>query len=249
MTADSATFAWLVLLCVPLLALTRWLSLHLQGLGLLLSGSQQTALLLHYLVLLPGILLHEASHWVAAKLVGVKTKSISLRPKSRSGGSVRFGSVTVVKSDPFRESWIGLAPLLTGTAAILALARWQFGIESVSPLTLQGIADTLAASLKAPDALLGVYLIFAVSNAMWPSESDRQPWGMVVLLLGLGAGIFYVAGLIPQLAAGVGQWVRTAVDYLAFAFALAVSVDIPFALLILLAEKTAERALGRHVEY
>ncbi len=249
MTADSAPWAWLLLLSAPLLVLTRWLSLHLQGLGLLLSGSQQTALLLHYLVLLPGILLHEASHWVAAKLVGVKTKSISLRPKTRRGGSVRFGSVTVAKSDPFRESWIGLAPLLTGTAAILALARWQFGIESVSPLTLEGISETLAASMQAPDALLGLYLIFAVSNAMWPSESDRQPWGLVLLFLALGAGIFYVAGLVPQLAAGLGQWLLTAVSYLAFAFALAVSVDIPFALLILLLEKAGERALGRHVEY
>ncbi len=249
MTSDWAPLAWLAALSVPLFFLTRWLSLHLQGLGLLLSGSQQTAMLLHYLVLLPGVLLHEMSHLLAARLVGVKTRSISLRPKARRGGNIRFGAVTVAKSDPFRESWIGLAPLLTGTAAILLLARWQFGVESLPALNPEGIGQTLVSSLQAPDALLGLYLIFAISNAMWPSESDRQPWAAVLVFLALAAGMVYVAGLLPQILVELKRWVLTGVTHLAFAFGLAVSVDIPFALLILVVEKAGGRMLGRHVEY
>jgi hypothetical protein len=249
MAADWAPLAWLVVLLVPLLLLTRWLALHVQGLGLLITANQETAMILHYLILLPGILLHELSHLLAARLVGVKTKGMSLRPKARRGGSIRFGAVTVAKSDPFRESWIGLAPLLTGTAAILLLARWQLGVESLPPLAPESILQTVVSSLRAPDALLGLYLIFAIGNSMWPSESDRQPWGAVLLFLALAAGIVYVAGLLPQLLVGLKEWTLAAVTYLAFAFGLAVSVDVPFALLILMLEGIAARMLGRHVEY
>ena len=45
------------------------------------------------------------------------------------------------------------------------------------------------------------------------------------------------------------QWALTGVTYLAFSFGLALSVDIPFALLILAFEKLGERILHRRVEY
>jgi len=250
--------AWLAILLVPLFLCTRWLSQHLQGVGLIFSGSEETAMLLHYLVLLPGIVLHEVSHLVAATLVGVKTRSLSLRPKARRNGAVRFGAVSVAKSDPFRESFIGLAPLLTGTAAILLLARWQFGlvlrpaaagIEALPALSLGAVLQILRSALQAPDALLGLYLIFAIGNAMWPSESDRQPWAVVLLFLALTSGAVYVTGLLPAIPAGLEQWAVTAATYLALAFALAISVDIPFAVFLLVVEKIGERVVGRHVQY
>jgi len=48
---------------------------------------------------------------------------------------------------------------------------------------------------------------------------------------------------------GPAQWIRTAIKYLAFAFALSVVVDAPFAVAVLVLEKTGERMLGRHVDY
>jgi hypothetical protein len=133
--------------------------------------------------------------------------------------------------------------------AILLLARWRFGVESLPPLTTDGIRQTLVASLQAPDALLGLYAIFVIGNSMWPSESDRQPWGAVLLFLALAAGIVYASGLLPQVLLGAKDWLLRAVTYLALAFGLAVSVDVPFALLVLVLEKAGERLLGRHVEY
>ncbi len=249
MAAEWTPLAWLAVLLVPLLMLTRWLSRHLQGIGLLYSADPQMALLTHYLVLLPGILLHELSHVAAARLVGVKTRGFSLGPKAQRGGSVRFGAVTVAKSDPFRESWIGLAPLLAGSAAILLLARWQIGVESLPDLRLDAVWQTLVSSVQAPDALIWLYLIFAISNAMWPSESDRQPWGPVLLFVVLITGAVYLSGLLPQLPVELKRWILTAVTHLTFAFALAVSVDILFALLLVALEKVGERLLQRHVEY
>jgi len=245
MASDWMALAWLAALFVLLLFLKRWLSQHLQGLALLLSGDQQIATLLYYLVLLPGIVLHELSHVLAAELVGVKTKRISLRPTAKRGGRVRFGAVTVGPSDPIRESWIGLAPLLSGSALILLLARWQFGVEPMPVLD----PDVLLSCLQAPDAWLWLYLVFAISNAMLPSESDRQPWRPVLLFLALITGVFYVSGLAPQIPETLKQWALMGVTHLALAFGLALGVDILFATLIFVLEKLGERILHRYVEY
>jgi hypothetical protein len=182
-------------------------------------------------------------------MVGVKIRSVSLRPKARRGGSVRMGAVTVAQSDPLRESWIGLAPLLTGTVAILMLARWQFGIQTLPDLSLGGVAQTLVQSFQAPDALVGLYVIFSISNSMWPSESDRRQWGVVLAFLALSAAIVYVMGVLPQIPGGLAEALATAADYLAFAFALSVTVDVPVALGILALEKIGQHLLGRRVEY
>ncbi len=249
MESAWAPLVWVALLSVPLFLLTRWLSLHLQGLGLLFSGNDQIALLLHYLVLLPGVLLHEASHLLAARLVGVRIRSVSLRPVARRGGSIRMGAVTVAQSDPLRESWIGLAPLITGVAGILLLARWQFGIESPPALTVEGVLSTLSASLQAPDALVGLYVIFSLSNSMWPSESDRRQWGVLLLVVALAVSSAYVVGLFTPIPSELARGVTAAAEYLAFAFALSVAVDVPVALAIVGFEKVGERILGRRVEY
>jgi hypothetical protein len=245
---DWTPLAFLAVILIPLSMLTRWLSRHLQGVGLLFTGDYHAALLIHYLVLLPGIALHELSHWVAARLVGVRTRGISLQPQA-TRGSVRFGAVRVARSDPFRESWIGAAPLLTGIAAILLLARWQFDMEMLPLLKPATIWETLVSSLHAPDVLVWLYLIFAISNAMWPSESDRQSWWSVALLLALAAGALYLSGWLPSIPRGFQRWVLTAITYLGFAFALAVVVDIVFAVFLFLLEKAGERLLHRHVEY
>jgi len=84
---------------------------------------------------------------------------------------------------------------------------------------------------------------------MLPSESDRRPWWPVLLFLALAAGLFYVSGLAPHIPATLKQWVLAAVTYLAFAFGLAISVDVPFVLLIFALEKLGEALLHRRVEY
>ncbi|GAF95383.1 unnamed protein product, partial [marine sediment metagenome] len=71
---------WLVISLVPLFFMKRWINRHIQGLGLLLMGDNETATLLYFVLLLPGILIHELSHWLAAKLLGVRTGKISLWP-------------------------------------------------------------------------------------------------------------------------------------------------------------------------
>jgi hypothetical protein len=249
MATDWTPLIWLAALIIPLLVVKRWLSRHLQGIGLLLSGDAETATLVHYLILLPGIVLHEFSHYLAAKLVGVKTAGISLKPQAKRGGNIRLGAVKVKKADPFRESWIGLAPLISGSIAILLLARWQFGVEALPILHPEAVAKTFVSSLQRPDALLWLYLIFSISNAMLPSESDRQAWVSVLLFLGLAAALVYVSGVTVQMPVSLKRSLLTGVTYLAFTFGLALMVDLPVALALFLLEKLGEAVLHRHVEY
>ncbi len=249
MATDWTPLLWLAILFFPLLLVKRWLSRHLQGVGLLLSGDQETATLVYYLILLPGIVLHEGSHYLAAKLVGIKTAGFSLRPQAKRGGNIRLGAVKVRKADPFRESWVGLAPLIGGSIAILLLARWQFGFGALPALRPWAVIQTLFASLQRPDALLWLYLIFCISNAMLPSESDRRAWMSVLLFLGLAAVFLYLSGVTIQIPPSLKRSFWTGVSCLAFTFGIALAVNLPIALALLLLEKLAETVLRRHIEY
>jgi len=249
MGSEWTPLLWLIVLFAPLLSVKRWLSRHLQGIGLLFFGNQEGATALHYIVLLPGVVLHEFSHWLAAKLVGVRTAGISLMPQVKRGGTIRLGAVQVGKSDPLRESWIGIAPFIGGTVAILLLATWQFGVELQPTLSLEMVLHTMVSSWRAPDALLWLYLLFSISNAMLPSESDRQPWLSALLFLGVAAAIIYIAGVAVPIPAKVKEWVLTGATYLAFSFGLVLAVDIPVAFLLLFIEKLGGALLGRRVQY
>ncbi len=249
MLGDWTPLFWLIVLFAPLLSVKRWLSRHLQGVGLLFFGNHEGATALHYLVLFPGVVLHEFSHWLAAKLVGVRTAGISLMPRVQRGGTVRLGSIKVGRSDPLRESFIGVAPFIGGTVAILLLASWRFGVELQPALSLQSVLETMASSLQAPDALLWLYLLFSISNAMLPSESDRQPWLSALLFLGVVAAIVYISGVSVRIPVQVKEWVLTGATYLAFAFGVVLAVDIPVVLLLMVVEKLGGALLGRRVQY
>jgi hypothetical protein len=71
----------------------------------------------------------------------------------------------------------------------------------------------------------------------------------VLLFLARAAGLVYLTGLLPQIPVSVQRGFLAGVTYLALAFGVAVSVDIPVALLILALEKLSETLLHRHVEY
>jgi hypothetical protein len=247
------SLAWLVLLFVPLLFMQRWINRHLQGLGLLLLGEGDLHLVLYYLLLLPGILLHEGSHWLVATLLGVKVSRISIGPARKGEGQVRFGSVQVARTDPLRDSLIGLAPLIAGSLAVLLIAHRGFGLpfspHLSPPQQLRQVVVNLMDYTTAPDALLWLYLIFAISNAMLPSESDRQPWLPLIVYLGFLAALYYLVAGVPRMPEGVVSLVRRGLDHLSLAFGLTVLVDLPCIGVLYLLETVVGSLRGQRVEY
>jgi len=244
-----STVLWLVGLFAALVLVNRWLTEVLHRVGFLFFGGDEGAVVLFCILLLPGVVLHECSHWLAATLLDVPTKGMTLLPHIRKGGEVQLGSVNVRRSDAVRESLIGLAPLLVGAITILLLARWRLQVSLPQPFNAGALLRALADSLQSPDALLWLYVLFAVSNAMLPSESDRQPWLPVLVFTGLLAAAVYLSGLVRQVPASVRDWLATGAAYITFVFALAVAVDIPVLLFLLGLEKAGEVLLQRKVEY
>jgi len=244
---------WLAATLAPLFFMKRWINRHIQGLGLLLVGDNEAAMFLYFVLLLPGILIHELSHWLAARLLGVRTGKISLWPSKMRGNQMRMGSVRVARTDPFRSSLIGVAPLISGSLAVLIIGQLILGLGDLGEVLLNGewepLWESILAHLQAPDFWLWLYLIFATSNAMLPSETDREPWKPVLLFISLAALLFYLTGWVSQMPEAVTTASVTGLSYLAYAFSLTVLVDAIFIAVIAILEALASRLTGKRVEY
>lgn len=243
---------WLAVTLILLLLVERWIHRHLQGIMLLLTGDPDAAVVLYAMPLLPGIILHEFSHAFAAILLGVRVGRISIQPK-RAGQRIQLGFVPVEKTDVVRASLIGLAPLLAGSAAILLIGYWVFGISTVGAALVAGdwanLTTGLLRALKASDAWIWAYVIFAVGNTMLPSRADRQAWTPVILFLLLIGVLIWAVGLGPAVVEGLSEPITTALHWQATMCTLTIAVDLPFILLLALGEKLLERIKGMKVEY
>lgn len=217
---------WLAVTLVLLVVMTRWFGTQLRGLVFLITANPTAALYVYFALLLPGTLTHELSHYAVAKLLGVRTGKLTLGPKPRGSNMVQFGALEYQRPDAVRESLIGLAPLLVGSALVLFLADWRLGLD---PGILSGLGDLpgrLDQVMSSPDAWLWIYLITAISNAMLPSEADRRGWqtfGLYVLVIG---AILYFAGFLSTPSPQVVALVTRFASALSFAFTLTILLDI-----------------------
>lgn len=248
-------FIWFAFAFPVLLMFQRWIHQHLRGLALLISNKQNWAIILYALILFPGVLLHELSHWFMALLLGVRTGAISLIPKPGRDGSIQLGYVEYYKGSnlgPIRESLIGGAPLIAGTTVILLIAFHIFGVGDLAVAMQSGDIDQFTVALgqlfTTADFLVWLYLIFAVSNAMMPSASDRKAWPAFLTVIGLFVLILYaVDGEL--VVSGLSRPVSTLFGFLAIAFSLAIGVDFVFMILIALAEQFISRIRGVELVY
>jgi len=236
-----------------LIPIQRYLFRHLQGFLLLVSRRQSVALYLYALLFFPGVVLHETSHWLTARVLGVGTRRLSLLPSRQRGGRMRFGYVETEASDPFRSSLIGVAPLVTGTLACLLLAGEVLGLAPAGErLVLGDWSGGLAAlgqSIARPDALVWLYLCFAISNTMLPSASDRRAWLWPLgLMAAAGLGL-YAAGLGPDTAAWLTPWLERLSLRLTAVLGLTAALDLMLIPPVLLLEWLTARLVGLRIEY
>lgn len=223
------------LLVVLLYLLQRRISRSLQMIGVLLFDSGNAGMVVLWFALLPGIILHEASHWLMAQLLGIPTGRLRLSPAMQARQIV-LGSVEVKRADPLRDSLIGLAPFLAGTLALLAIG---YGVFDAAGLGLAwenndwtGLWATLSAARLANDAWLWIYLVFAVSNAMMPSPSDRESWRLLLFYVALIALIMLLFGWFPAIPATWIAFINAALRTLTYALALALLIDVVVAALL-----------------
>jgi hypothetical protein len=238
---------------IPLLLLKTWITRHLQGLGILLWGDSDMAMLLYFLVLLPGIVLHELSHWSFAKVMGVKTGKMEIWPSKKARGRIRLGSVRIGRADHVRASLIGLAPFITGCLAIYLIGDQILHVSDLIDPLLKGDIPSLQNNLPgytyASDFWIWLYIIFSISNTMFPSESDRGAWWPVVATLGGIAALGYALGVIESIPPDITQAVLDLIGYLANAFALTVMANLVFVVVIAVLEMLVGALKGSQIEY
>ena len=181
---------WFVLTLLPLVFLQRLLHREIQAVFLILSRSERFTVTLFSIIFLPGVLLHELSHYGIAVLLGVKAARFSLIPQVLEDGRLQLGYVETVKTDFARDSLVGAAPLIVGGGFVAFVA--------LVPLHLQPMWDVLrngqlglfwfgiTGLFTIHDFPLWFYLTFAVSSTMLPSQSDRHAWlplGVTIAIL------------------------------------------------------------------
>lgn len=247
---------WAALGLICLLFMQRWIHAHLHGVSLLLVGRPEWAVVVYAVILFPGVLLHEVSHWLVANLLGVRTGGMSLIPRRQSDGSLQLGYVEYYKSarvGPIRESLIGAAPLVAGTVAILLIGRHVFSVTSLGDAIRAGdiaiLAGAMAELLAIPNVLVWIYLIFAISNAMLPSRSDRHAWPAFLAIMGIVSLVIAFLGRNTALFDNLARPVSILFGYLGTAFSLAIAVDLLCMIGIALAEWILSRLRGASVVY
>jgi hypothetical protein len=256
MNANLMPLFWVAIAFPVLLLMQRWIHTHLHGLALLLTGKAERAMVIYAIILLPGVLLHEVSHWLVATLVGVRTGSFSIIPRTESDGTVQLGYVEYYKGrtlGPIRESLIGGAPLVIGTAVILLIGLRIFGVDNLLAAIQSGDIDNLVLALtevfNTNDFLAWLYLLFAISNAMMPSRSDRRAWPAFALIMGGLALVLYVLGVQKIIIAEVTDVATIVFGYLGLALSMSIGVDILFILVIAALEGLTGRIRGVSVVY
>lgn len=226
---DALDGLWLIfLLLVPLLFLQRSLHREIQAILLLLTRRSDIALTIFAILFFPGVLLHESSHWLMARMLRVKTGRFSLIPKPMPNGRLRLGYVETATPDILRDAMIGVAPLLAGGAFVIFAGAFQLNLAAFWENFQEDISNIrlLKALLNQPDFWLWFYLVVTVSSTMLPSAADRKAWLPVGIFLGilLAISIFAGAGdwLLDHLANPIGK----AFNVLALIFGISMGVHL-----------------------
>ncbi len=222
----------LLLLALALFALA-WLSgqvsVRTQMVVYYASSSLDLATVAIFLLLLPGVFVHELSHWLVARMVGLRVSRFRVWPK-RHKDRIGLGSVSVQRGGTWRDSVVGMAPLISGSVLLALTGSAVFQSDLLLGQLAQGrLLATLGAffdALARPDAALWAYILFVVGNSMMPSRSDRQPLRPLLLYLAMAALIYAVVGLpIDPITALLG-WLIPAIQLLVGSLLFVILLDI-----------------------
>ena len=241
-------FFWFVLMLVPLIILQRLLHREIQAVFLILTRNAQITMGVFQFIFLPGVLLHETSHFLMAKLLRVPTGRFSILPKPLPDGRLQMGYVETAKADIVRDSLIGAAPLIIGTLFVAYAAIYQLEMRVLWDVLRDGKFNLFWMGVRAlpnvQDFYLWLYLTFAVSSMMMPSESDRHAWLELVISVGVLFSIALLIGAGPWMLNNVAPLISNFLSSVAVIFGLSSVVHVVLVLPTALVHKLLTRITG-----
>ncbi len=245
------TFLYLLLLMVPLSYLQRFLQREIQAILLLITRQPEISMALFSLMFLPGVLLHEVSHFIMAHLLGVRTGRFSIIPKKLEGGRIQLGYVETASSDFFRDALIGVTPLVTGGIFVAYAGVSRLGLNTIWENLTQGQISSINLALKSvvdkPDFWLWFYLIFAVSSTMMPSSSDRRAWLPLISVVVILFGLVLIVGVGPWILTRFGSALKAALDAITMVLGITVLIHLILVPPAWLIRKIISRMVGLQV--
>ncbi|MFW5703676.1 MAG: hypothetical protein ACOCXQ_02475 [Patescibacteria group bacterium] len=161
--------------------------ISIQRLALLLysvTKSQSITNLFISVIFFPGTLIHETAHLVAALVLLLPVRGMTLIPEW-DDQSIKLGHVTYVRKDPIRGILVGIAPLFGGVGIVWLLLQVEWFATGLIP------------------AVVFWYLMFTISSNMFSSKQDLVDaiYLIPILLVGILA-LYLFGGSIPALVRG-----------------------------------------------
>jgi hypothetical protein len=235
---DYNNLIWLLLLLGPFLFIQRWVHQEIMAVLLLLTRRQDISLIIFSLIFFPGVFLHETSHYLIARFLGVRTGRFSVFPKLKGDGKLQLGYVETVSTDIFRDALVGAAPILSGSLIVGLIGNYPLHLSAVWDNLVQGGVNSVLLILDVfhqSDFWLWFYLAFAISSTMFPSRSDRRTWLPLIFFVSILGLLMILLGAGPWLAANLAEPVigvmRSLIVVLSISLLIHLIVWVPMALI------------------
>jgi len=230
---------WFILMIPPLVFLQRLLHREIQAVILISTRNPPLTVGLFSILFFPGVFLHELSHFLVAKLLGVRTGGFSVIPHSTPEGRLQLGFVETEKADPVRDSLIGIAPLIVGSLLVAYVGIYRLQLHTLWDVVRAGQIELFWLGLsylpQTKDFPLWFYLAFTVSSTMMPSESDRHAWAPLGLWVGILVGLAVLAGagpwMLQKVATPLNEFLRSVAILFGLSAALHALMILPFMLI------------------
>ncbi len=140
----------------------------------LLFKKEKTVNIIISLIFLPGTIVHEMGHLIAATVLGLQIHSIQFIPQFEKN-QIKLGSVVFSKKDFIRGILVGVAPLFIALSLFWLLAELNYLTSTTVSLRLS----------------IG-YLIFVVSSTMFSSKRDLVDFIFVLPLFIIMIAFIYI---------------------------------------------------------
>ena len=179
--------------------LERWLHQHIFKVGWLVTKQYQTTTILYYAFFLPGIILHELVYWLVAGFLNIRADRAIAWPEKQEIGELKLKFIKLSKNvGQIPLAIISTTPLAVGLAAVAFIANNRLDFQGFLATLGGGFLDDMTAAFarltSAPDFWIWIYLVFTISNTMWPDVSKLRGWRTILLILAAITIVLFIIG-------------------------------------------------------